>query len=691
MYKPTCLMKAHASINDNIRWTMIGVLCVCFPLIVFSANKVKSIKSFSVNVPDTVVQGSNFYVEYELEATHWKNAHITQGVGLALTELLPYTLENYPYQKLNVKARFFTSRVGRIKLPPMSAEIDGSEVLSEAKEVFVKPHPQYGDEMTVAHEWLIRKGVDKDSLFLNYTSSVGDFFIFSDQQHECYCLVAKKDTWNYAGDPVWAYSLECAMNEKALKDFTPYFYKYYSELLDSMKKSGQKVQQTTNDKDAVVPLLRELRWGQNAPYNSKLPNKDKKRVLVGCVPLAMTMIMKYHEWPKQGTSMVNFEVENRKFQFNCTELKPQWEQYKNRYEEKEVEECGDLSKVLGTLGLIMSPKYQESETAANMSHLKHIMCNNLGYSGKLTLKVEPTNKEVHELLKREIKNHRPCIVSTNSHAFVCDGYDDDFFHYNMGWQGFGNGYYRIGSNLGWKGKQLFDVIITQIIPQRKEQEKEVTLKQAGTLAEVLSEEEKESLTSLTISGPINSSDIRLIRAMSGARGDSIYDNRDMGNLRKLDLTNATITADNMPYRRRKATSSYSGYKYYMHDDGTTGGMHSTFKDYKFDFTQMNEKEWKQFKSNFGKMIKKKGMSYTRINDTEYIETSFCIKNTIGEQMFADCTSLSDIKLPQKLSIISDHAFYNCMSLQYVHIPPKTELGKDIFFECPAFLETTYYK
>ena len=39
-------------------------------------------------------------------------------------------------------------------------------------------------------------------------------------------------------------------------------------------------------------------------------------------------------------------------------------------------------------------------------------------------------------------------------------------------------------------------------------------------------------------------------------------------------------------------NSYSGYKYYMHDDGTVGGRHTIYKDYKFDFNQMDEKQWK---------------------------------------------------------------------------------------------------
>ena len=134
-------------------------LLLLIPSMAFSAPKVKSVKSFRAIVPDTVIQGDTFTVAYALEATHWKEAHVKKGSGLILTDLKWDRHQGTPYWVLIAKAKYITSRVGRITLPPMSAEIDGEEVLSEPKEVFIKPHPQYGEEMTLAHEWLIKKGL----------------------------------------------------------------------------------------------------------------------------------------------------------------------------------------------------------------------------------------------------------------------------------------------------------------------------------------------------------------------------------------------------------------------------------------------------------------------------------------------------------------------------------------------------
>lgn len=665
--------------------TAVLFLCLLLPSVAFAAPKsnLPSLKGFTISVPDTVYQGSDFTAVYVLEATHWKNARVTQGTGLTLNDYKSDVVKGRPYSGLVIKVKYSTSRVGRITLPPMTAEIDGKEVQSEPKEIYVKPHPQYGEEMTVAYEWLLKKGADKDSLSMNYKAQVGDFFFFCDQRHKCFCLVAKKDTWDYAGDPVWAYSLESSMNDESLKDFIPYFFIYYNEVIVSLRKTGKKAQTLVNDAEQVPPLLGRLRWGQAAPYNAKLPTKDGKRVLVGCVPLAVTMIMKYHEWPKQGVSNVYCETAGRKFSFDCTEMKPQWSQYKDQYGAEETEECTELSKVLGALALIMSPTYKDSGTSASLGHTKHIMCNNFGYSGRMSHYYEPSDKKAYSLLKQEVVNRRPCIVSRSEHAFVCDGYEDGFFHYNMGWKGHGNGYFRaVGS--GEKDRFLFKGLVVGIEPQKSESSKEVTLQKAGTLNDLLTDNEKENLTSLTINGPINSSDIRLIRAMSGAKGDSQYDSRNMGTLRTLDLTNAVITKDDTPYRTLKATGGGGFVRMSME----SGRMKQ--QDYSFNFNNMDEKKWKSFQSNYASVAKGMGISYTRKSDTEYFMSFICLKNTIGTQMFSECSSLREIDLPKNTKEISYSAFASCSSLQEIYIPESIKnFGRNVFQNCLS-LETLYF-
>ena len=76
------------------------------------------------------------------------------------------------------------------------------------------------------------------------------------------------------------------------------------------------------------------------------------------------------------------------------------------------------------------------------------------------------------------------------------------------------------------------------------QAKSVTLTEAGTLTKFISDDELNTLTELTVSGPINGSDIQIIRAMGGT-------------LKTLDLRNANIVAGG---------NSYYLTNYYTQDD-----------------------------------------------------------------------------------------------------------------------------
>ena len=54
--------------------------------------------------------------------------------------------------------------------------------------------------------------------------------------------------------------------------------------------------------DAVAPLLGNITWGQEDPYNMLCPmdNRAGKLSATGCVATAIAQIMKYYEWPAKG-------------------------------------------------------------------------------------------------------------------------------------------------------------------------------------------------------------------------------------------------------------------------------------------------------------------------------------------------------------------------------------------------------
>ena len=68
----------------------------------------------------------------------------------------------------------------------------------------------------------------------------------------------------------------------------------------------------TRAQQDISPLLGDISWGQDAPYNLKTPIYDGKNLVTGCVATAMAMIMKYHRYPEQGVGQINYKSKTNK-------------------------------------------------------------------------------------------------------------------------------------------------------------------------------------------------------------------------------------------------------------------------------------------------------------------------------------------------------------------------------------------
>ncbi|MEY8707812.1 leucine-rich repeat protein [Bacteroides faecichinchillae] len=82
----------------------------------------------------------------------------------------------------------------------------------------------------------------------------------------------------------------------------------------------------------------------------------------------------------------------------------------------------------------------------------------------------------------------------------------------------------------------------------------VILTSAGTLPKIIGEEEKNEYSTLNIVGPLNGTDIRFIREMSGK---DITGNPTPGILQQLDLTDALIVSGGMSYDESRHTEDHT--------------------------------------------------------------------------------------------------------------------------------------
>ncbi len=653
-------------------------------------NADADVQSFVAVSPDTVVQDQPFTVNYILSATTWEKdgCQPQSGGGFEIQDISYSVKSGRPYHQLIASVTYLTSRSGVVKLPGMIAQTNNKSITTAPKTIYVKPHPQYGEEMTYAHNWLLTNGQHPDSICLHLAENDKGFWLFNDQINECFCMISKKSIWSLVGLPVLAYSTECSINGSEDKNYHKMVQPYRNQIDKLMESKGKAtteyLQPSIQKNSSVKPLLGNLRWGQAEPYNYLAPVLNGRKPIIGCVPLAVAMVMNYYQWPAQGKSHVYYQFGKKLYKIDFSKCTPQWSSFREYYNANDTVGVENLSDLLISLGISLDANYNEEVTTASLYNIKHVLCNNLNYSGKSNLYYHQlTDYETESYIYHELDQHRPCIVTNESHAFVCDGYSGDFLHYNMGWYGSYNGFYRLmlGNCEAKEGESLILIkgVLGGIEPQRgNDISKDVNLEKTGTLAEYLSDDEKENITRLLITGPINSADIRLIRKMAGAVDELSFDSWRGGSLRVLDISQARIVNDDTPYITRKATGTRSRTTYKMNEFGEKFDI----KTHTYNFETMTETEWNLFRNNVG--VKFEDVFYTRTDDNRYWANYICNKDVIGAYMFADCSSLHSIILPETIKKIDSYAFMRCASIQKIRLPECiTETGKTPFMSCTS--------
>lgn len=171
-------------------------------------------------------------------------------------------------------------------------------------------------------------------------------------------------------------------------------------------------------------LLETANWGQGYPYNAQCPVIDGVQCPTGCVATAMAIVMKYHNWPETYD----------------------WDKMPMEQPENPIE---SLSKLMTDAGKAVLMNYGISESGANMNWVGHRLQQTFKYSPdcQYITSVNFSNEEWVNMLKGNLNNNEPVIYTGTSgtvgHAFIIDGYQDDNYHINWGWNGACNGYFSL--------------------------------------------------------------------------------------------------------------------------------------------------------------------------------------------------------------------------------------------------------
>ena len=221
------------------------------------------------------------------------------------------------------------------------------------------------------------------------------------------------------------------------------------ELVKAIGKLNERI-----DIKSVDPLLTEM-WEQGCLYNSLCPTFEKVpcgHAEAGCVAVAMGQIMHYWQHPTTGWGSHSYYNAGLTLSADFGNTVYDWEHMPDSLNEDSSEaEIEAVATLLFHSGVSVDMKYTSNGSGADSGDVPDALINYFKYSSSLHIeKQSDYNVAVWiSMLKSCLNLQRPVFYggkgSQGSHAFVCDGYDNnDLLHFNWGW-GRANGYFALGN------------------------------------------------------------------------------------------------------------------------------------------------------------------------------------------------------------------------------------------------------
>ncbi|MEP7218440.1 MAG: C10 family peptidase, partial [Bacteroidota bacterium] len=275
-----------------------------------------------------------------------------------------------------------------------------------------------------------------------------------------------------AGDdavaPILAYSSEGNISTKhPSPEFKWWMSLYQRQIAAVIKKGGNADAGTTamwrklESRDgggslasvATVGPLVKTTWNQSPYYNDLCPYDATagERTVTGCVATAFSQIMKYHGYPARGTGDHSYSQDKYGSLYaNFANSTYDWNAMPNRVTEANPA----VARLMYDVGVSCNMTYGPGATGGSGAYPQdaaEALKKYFGYqaTARMVEKKDYDDNSWASMIRGELDAARPVeyhgFSDEGGHSFVCDGYQDQFFHINWGWDGEYNGYFLFSS------------------------------------------------------------------------------------------------------------------------------------------------------------------------------------------------------------------------------------------------------
>ena len=196
-------------------------------------------------------------------------------------------------------------------------------------------------------------------------------------------------------------------------------------------------------------LLKTPDWGQWAPFNLRTPLSYP----TGCAATAMSIVMRYHQWPVMGQGSKTHIWKDSVMTADFEHTRYDWDNMPMRYDSYTTAQAEAVSLLMRHAGIAVEMYYAAESSGARQSLVPGALTQHFRYAAttRLVSAADYDAATWEKMMRSEIDADRPVIytgestMGRGSHGFVLDGYRDNLFHFNFGWNGSGNGYFAISA------------------------------------------------------------------------------------------------------------------------------------------------------------------------------------------------------------------------------------------------------
>lgn len=279
-----------------------------------------------------------------------------------------------------------------------------------------------------------------------------------------YMIMAADDV----AQPILAFGEEGRFDANNIPDGLAYYLRHYARQIEyavnnNMTASPEIAEQweqirrngviraERSTRGDVAPLI-ATNWNQDSPYNLLCPTAaggPGGHAYAGCVATAMSMVMKYWNWPVQGNGEHSYTPQGfptQNVNFGTTTYN--WANMPNSCNNSNYQA---VALLMYHCGVAVDMQYGAGSSGAYSFDVPDACINYFRYTPNTTrLERDLYSKyDWEEMLIASLREGFPLYYSgadsDGGHAFVCCGYreSDRKFYFNWGWSGFNNNYFAI--------------------------------------------------------------------------------------------------------------------------------------------------------------------------------------------------------------------------------------------------------